>query len=199
MSESGEPRVGVFVCHCGVNIKATVDVKEVVEYAKSLPGVVYATDYPFLCADPGQEIIQEAIKEHDLDRVVVAACTPKIHENTFRNAVKAAGLSPYYMEMVNIREHCSLVHMQEPEKATKKAKDLVRAAVERAKKLEDVPTKEVEVEDSVLIIGGGIAGIQAALDLADQGFKVYLVEKEPTIGGNMARLAKTFPTDDCAM
>jgi len=199
VGDKDDVRIGVFVCHCGVNIKGVVDIDEVVEYAKQLPGVVYVDEYPFFCSDPGQNIIKEAIEEYDLDRVVVAACTPKIHENTFRNCVKEAGLSPYYMEMVNIREQCSFVHLDDPEEATEKAKALIRAGVERARRLEDVPIKEVEVEDSVLIIGGGIAGIQAALDLADQGFKVYLVEKEPSIGGNMAKLAKTFPTDDCAM
>ena len=194
-----EPRIGVYVCHCGVNIGGVVDCKAVAEFAKTLKNVVVARDYKYMCADPGQNLIKEAIKEYNLDRVVVAACTPKIHEPTFRNCIKEAGLSPYYLEFVNIREHCSFVHMNESEKATKKAMELVAGAVERAKNLEDVPQKVVDVDKSCLIIGGGIAGIQAALDLGDQGYKVYLVDKEPSIGGRMAQLAKTFPTDDCAL
>ena len=158
------PRVGVFVCYCGANINGVVDCEAVREFAEKLDGVVVAKTYPFMCADPGQNLIKEAIKEYNLDRVVVAACTPKIHEPTFRNCIKEAGLSPYYLEFVNIREHCSFVHMTEREKATKKAMELVAGAVERAKRLEDVPQKVVDVDKSCLIIGGGIAGIQAALD-----------------------------------
>ncbi|CAB3288556.1 protein of unknown function [Methanocaldococcus lauensis] len=193
------PRVGVFVCYCGSNINGVVDCEAVRDFAEKLDGVVVAKTYPFMCADPGQNLIKECIKEYNLDRIVVAACTPKIHEPTFRNCIKEAGLSPYYLEFVNIREQCAFVHMNDPEKATKKAMELVAGGVERAKKLEDVPQKVVNVDKSCLIIGGGIAGIQAALDLGDQGYKVYLVEKEPSIGGRMAQLAKTFPTDDCAM
>ncbi len=193
------PRIGVYVCYCGTNIKAVVDCEAVKEFAEKLDGVVVARTYPFMCADPGQKLIQEDIKKYNLNRIVVAACTPKIHEPTFRACIKDAGLSPYYLEFVNIREHDSFVHMEDKEAATKKAMELVAAAVERAKRLEDIPQKVVEVEKSCLIIGGGIAGIQAALDLADQGYKVYLLEKEPSIGGRMAQLAKTFPTDDCAL
>ncbi|EHP89575.1 FAD dependent oxidoreductase [Methanotorris formicicus Mc-S-70] len=193
------PRVGVFVCYCGANINGVVDCEAVKDFAAKLDGVVVAKTYPFMCADPGQNLIKEAIKEYNLDRVVVAACTPKIHEPTFRTCLAEAGMSSYYLEFVNIREHDSFVHMNDREAATKKAMELVAAGVERAKRLEDVPQKTVEVDKSCLIIGAGIAGIQAALDLGDQGYKVYLVEKDPSIGGRMAQLAKTFPTDDCAL
>jgi len=193
------PRVGVFVCYCGANINGVVDCEAVKEFASKLDGVVYAETYPFYCSDPGQKSIKNAIKEYNLNRIVVAACTPKIHEPTFRTCIAEAGLSPYYLEFVNIREHVSFVHLEDREAATKKAMELVAGGVERAKRLEDVPQKVVEVDKSCLIIGGGIAGIQAALDLGDQGYKVYLVEKEESIGGRMAQLAKTFPTDDCAL
>jgi len=193
------PRVGVFVCYCGTNINGVVDCEAVKEFASKLDGVVYAETYPFYCSDPGQKSIKNAIKEYNLNRIVVAACTPKIHEPTFRICIAEAGLSPYYLEFVNIREHVSFVHLEDREAATKKAMELVAGGVERAKRLEDVPKKVVEVDKSCLIIGGGIAGIQAALDLGDQGYKVYLVEKEESIGGRMAQLAKTFPTDDCAL
>ncbi|HIP91264.1 MAG TPA: CoB--CoM heterodisulfide reductase iron-sulfur subunit A family protein [Methanothermococcus okinawensis] len=193
------PRVGVFVCYCGANINGIVDCEAVKEFALKLDGVVYGETYPFYCSDPGQKAIKNAIKKYNLNRVVVAACTPKIHEPTFRTCIAEAGLSPYYLEFVNIREHVSFVHLNDKEAATKKAMELVAGGVERAKRLEDVPQKVVEVEKSCLIIGGGIAGIQAALDLGDQGYKVYMVEKEESIGGRMAQLAKTFPTDDCAL
>lgn len=193
------PRVGVFICYCGTNINGVVDCEAVKEFASKLDGVVYAETYPFYCSDPGQKSIKNAIKEYNLNRIVVAACTPKIHEPTFRICIAEAGLSPYYLEFVNIREHVSFVHLEDREAATKKAMELVAGGVERAKRLEDVPKKVVEVDKSCLIIGGGIAGIQAALDLGDQGYKVYLVEKEESIGGRMAQLAKTFPTDDCAL
>ena len=195
----GSPRIGVFICYCGTNINGVVDCEAVKEFALKLDGVVYAETYPFYCSDPGQKSIKNAIKEYNLNRIVVAACTPKIHEPTFRICIAEAGLSPYYLEFVNIREHVSFVHLEDREAATKKAMELVAGGVERAKRLEDVPQKVVEVDKSCLIIGGGIAGIQAALDLGDQGYKVYLVEKEESIGGRMAQLAKTFPTDDCAL
>ncbi len=200
MSKSGgeEPRIGVFVCHCGTNIAGVVDVKEVAEYAKTLPNVVYATDYVYMCSDPGQELIKQAIKEHNLNRIVVAACSPRLHELTFRRTVSEAGLNPFLFEQANIREQNSWVHMDNPEEATRKAKDLVRMAVAKARLLEPLEPKEVPVEPAVLVIGGGIAGIQASLDLANKGIRVYLVEKEPSIGGNMIRLDKTFPTLDCS-
>ncbi|HDJ26512.1 MAG TPA: CoB--CoM heterodisulfide reductase iron-sulfur subunit A family protein, partial [Candidatus Bathyarchaeota archaeon] len=192
------PRIGVFVCHCGLNIAGVIDVEALVEYAKTLPGVVYAVDYRYMCADPGQKLIKDAIKEHELNRVIVAACSPRLHEPTFRRCVAEAGLNPYLFEMANIREHSSWCHPHEPEKATEKAKDLIRMAVARARLLEPLKTIKVPVTKRALVIGGGIAGINAALDLAELGFEVYLVEREPSIGGHMAQLDKTFPTLDCA-
>ncbi|WP_456467543.1 4Fe-4S binding protein [Methanopyrus sp.] len=194
-----EPRIGVYVCHCGVNIAGVVDVKEVAEYASQLENVVVARDYKYVCSDPGQELIQRDIEKYDLNRVVVAACSPRLHEPTFRRCVEEAGLNPYCLEMANIREHCSWVHMDDPARATEKAKDLVRMAVAKARELEPLEEIEVEVTDRALVIGGGVAGIQAALDLADMGFEVILVEKEPSIGGRMAQLDKTFPTNDCSI
>lgn len=193
-----EPRIGVYVCHCGINIAGVIDVEDVAKYASKLKNVVVSKDYKYMCSDPGQEMIKEDIKEHNLNRIVVAACSPRMHEPTFRTACQEAGLNPYLFEMANIREHSSWVHMREPEKATEKAKDQIRMAVAKARLLEPLEKPKVKVEKSALVIGGGIAGIQASLDLADQGFKVYLVEKTPSIGGKMAQLDKTFPTMDCS-
>lgn len=192
-------RIGVFVCECGLNIAGTIDCAAVSEYAGTLDDVVVVVQNKYTCADPGQNEIKKAIKEHDLNRVVVASCTPKIHEPTFRECVADAGLNPYLYEMVNIREHCSWVHQSEKEMATEKAKDLVRSGVARARVLEPQIETEVPITKAALVIGGGVAGIQAALDLADGGHKVYLVEKEPTIGGIMAALDKTYPTMDCSI
>jgi len=199
MKKPEDLRIGVFVCDCGLNIAGTVDCKAVAEYAETLDDVVAVVRNKYTCADPGQNEIKRAIEEHNLNRVVVASCTPKIHEPTFRNCVEEAGLNPYLFEMVNIREHCSWVHQQEKEKATEKAKDLVRSGVARARFLEPQIEEEVPVTKAALVIGGGIAGIQAALDLADAGHKVYLVEKEPSIGGIMAAIDKTYPTMDCSI
>ena len=192
-------RIGVFVCDCGLNIAGTVDTEEVSRFARELPDVVAVVRNRYTCADPGQKEIQKAIREHNLNRVVVASCTPKIHEVTFRNCVAEVGLNPYLMEMANIREHCSWVHMKDREAATKKAKDLVRSAVGRARELEPQDEKTFPVTDAALVIGGGVAGIEAALELADGGHQVYLVEKKPSIGGIMAALDKTFPTMDCSI
>ncbi len=191
-------RIGVYVCHCGLNIAGTVDVENVADYAKSLPNVVVAKHYAYMCSDPGQRLIQEDIKAHKLDRIVIATCSPRMHEETFRKAVVDAGLNPYLIEIVNLREHVSWPHSYVPEKATEKAKTLVKMGVARVKLLEPLEKNLVDVEKDVLIVGGGIAGIQASLDLADAGFKVYLVEKAPSIGGRMAQLDKTFPTLDCS-
>lgn len=169
------------------------------EYASKLPNVKVAKTYSFFCSDPGQKMIKEDIETQGINRVVVAACTPKIHEPTYRALLQSAGLSPYYLEMVNLREHCSWVHMTDPQAATEKAKKLVAAGVARARLLEDVPQKRLPVEPAVMVIGGGIAGISAALSVANHGIKVYLVEKEATIGGLAVRLDRTFPTDDCAI
>jgi heterodisulfide reductase subunit A len=192
-------RIGVFVCDCGTNIAATVDTAEVARFAQTLPDVAAVMRNRYTCADPGQAEIRRAIAEHHLDRVVVASCTPKIHEPTFRQCVAEAGLNPYLMEMANIREHCSWVHMHDRAAATGKAKDLVASAVGRARLLEPQDERTFPVTDAALVVGGGVAGIQAALELAEGGHHVYLVEKQPSIGGIMAALDKTFPTMDCAI
>jgi heterodisulfide reductase subunit A len=192
-------RIGVFVCDCGLNIAGTVDTAEVAKYSETLDDVAVVIRNKYTCADPGQNEIKKAIIEHKLNRVVVASCTPKIHEPTFRQCVAEAGLNPYLYEMANIREHCSWVHQNEKDLATQKAKDLIRSAVARARVLEPQIESEVPVTKKALVIGGGVAGIQAALDLADAGHQVYLVEKEPSIGGIMAALDKTYPTMDCSI
>ncbi|HEU5171643.1 MAG TPA: CoB--CoM heterodisulfide reductase iron-sulfur subunit A family protein [Gemmatimonadales bacterium] len=194
---NGAPRVGVYVCHCGTNIAAMVDVRRVTEYAAALPNVAVAREYKYMCSDPGQALIRADIAEHRLNRVVVAACSPLLHERTFRAAVKAAGLNPYYFQMVSIRELDSWVHTDRGE-ATRKAEDLIRAAVRRVVFHEPLESRSVPVNPAVLVVGGGIAGIHAALTMADAGKHVYLVEREPTIGGHMAQFDKTFPTLDCA-
>ena len=195
MKTEMERRIGVYVCHCGSNIAATVDVKEVAEFAASLRGVVVARDYMFMCSDPGQELVGNDIREYKLNRVVVASCSPLMHERTFRRVCRDAGLNPYLFEMANIREQCSWVH---DDGATEKAKELVRAAVMRVYYHEPLEVMEVPVNPNTLIVGGGIAGIQAALDIANAGYKVYLVEREPSIGGHMIQLDETFPTLDCS-
>jgi len=164
-----------------------------------LPNVVTARTNNFTCSDPGQQVIKNDILELDLNRIVVAACTPKIHEPTYRAVLMEAGLSPYYFEMVNIREQCSFVHQENKEKATEKAKRLILAGINRSRELEDIPRKEIPITQACLIVGAGIAGMNAALDLANQGIKVFLIEKEATIGGKMAQLDRIFPTDDCGI
>jgi heterodisulfide reductase subunit A len=192
-------RIGVFVCHCGLNIAGTVDVEAVVEYARTLPDVVYAIANRYTCADPGQKEIREGIKGHNLNRVVVAACSPRMHEPTFRKTVSEAGLNPFLFEMANIREFCSWAHGSKKEAATEKAKEIVKMAVAKARFLRELDTFEVPVTNKAMVIGGGVAGIHAALDLADMGYKVYLVERDESIGGHMAQLDKTFPTLDCSI
>jgi heterodisulfide reductase subunit A len=194
-----EPKIGVYVCHCGINIAGVVDIEAVKDYALTLPNVVVSEEYKYMCSDPGQSLVQDDIKQKGINRVVVAACSPRLHEPTFRRAIKEAGLNPYLFEFANIREHDSWVHMNEPEAATEKAKDLVRMAVAKARLLESLESETVGVTNQALVIGAGVAGIQTALDLGDMGFKTYLVEKNPTIGGRMAQLDKTFPTLDCSM
>ena len=190
-------RIGVYICHCGSNIAGTVDVEAVTAFAKILDSVVVARDYKYMCSEPGQALIKDDIKNLKLDRVVVASCSPRMHEPTFRRACQDAGLNQYLFEMANIREHCSWVHLDK-EKATEKAKALVNAAVRRVQHHEPLETREVPVNPAVLVVGGGIAGIQAALEVADAGHQVYLVEKQASIGGHMAMFDKTFPTLDCA-
>jgi len=192
-----EPKIGVYICHCGSNIAGTVDVAEVARFAQDLEGVVVARDYKFMCSDPGQELIKKDIKELGLNRVVVASCSPTMHEPTFRRACQEAGVNPYLFEMANIREQCSWV-TEDKEEATEKAKALVSAAVKRVYYHQPLESREVPVNPNTLVVGGGIAGIQAALKIADSEHKVYLVEREPSIGGHMAQLDKTFPTLDCS-
>lgn len=188
-------RIGVYICHCGTNIAGTVNIDEVREFAAGLPGVVSARDYKFTCSEPGQLQIKEDVQNLGLNRVVVAACSPRMHEITFRKAIAEAGLNPYVLQIANIREQCSWVHKNGN---TEKAKALIHGAVQRANLLEALERREVPVTPAVLVIGGGIAGIQAALNIANAGRKVYLVEREPSIGGHMIQLDKTFPTLDCS-
>ncbi len=192
-----KPRMGVYVCHCGTNIAATVDVGAVAEYARGLDNVVVARDYAYMCSDPGQDLIKQDVREHGLNRVVVASCSPLMHEPTFRRACAEAGLNPFFFQMANIREQCSWV-INDRALATAKAKSMVEAAVMRVQHHKPLTMREVKMNPSALIVGGGIAGMEAALRLADAGKQVYLVEREPSIGGHMAQLYKTFPTLDCA-
>jgi len=191
-------RIGVFVCHCGTNIAGVVDVTRVAKYAGSLPGVKVAVDYKFMCSDPGQNTIIDAIKKYGLDRLVVSACSPRMHEATFRRTAERAGINPYMVEMANIREHVAWVHSDDKELATQKAMKLMEMAVAKVRRSEALSKMFAPIEKRALVIGGGIAGIQAALDIAGAGYKVLLVEKEPSIGGRMAQLDKTFPTLDCS-
>ena len=195
--DEGQERVGVYVCHCGTNIAGVVDVADVSRWAGEQANVVIARDYKFMCSSLGQDLIEEDIKEHGLTRVVVAACSPHMHEKTFRNACQRAGLNPFLFEMANIREHDSWITTDKPA-ATQKAKSLIKGAVERVVHHQPLQPLQVEINPNTLIVGGGVAGIAAALELADAGNHVYLVEREPSIGGHMAQLDKTFPTLDCS-
>jgi heterodisulfide reductase subunit A2 len=190
-------KIGVFVCHCGENISATVDCTKVAETAGNYDGVTFSVDYKYMCSDPGQTIIKNAIKEKGLTGVVVASCSPRMHEPTFRKACAEAGLNPYMCEMANLREHCSWVH-EKGEETTEKAIDLVRILVEKIKYNQSLDAIKVPVTKTALVIGGGIAGIQASLDIANTGHKVILIEKDPSIGGHMSQLSETFPTLDCS-
>jgi heterodisulfide reductase subunit A len=194
-----EPRIGVYICECGINIAATVDVAAVVEMAASLPGVAIAREYKYMCSEPGQKMIEEDIRDPDLglNRVVVASCTPRMHEPTFQRVLAENGLNPYFFEMANIREHVSWA-IADRELATEKAKRVVRAAVLRVAYHAPLEPRKEPVTQAALVVGGGIAGIQAALSIAEAGYPVYLVEREPSIGGHMAQLDKTFPTLDCS-
>ena len=194
-----ELRIGVYVCHCGSNIAGVIDPKEVVEFAEGLPDVVRATDTLYACADSGQRLIKEDIKKYNLNRVVVSACSVRMHEPTFRAAVAEAGLNPFLMEMANIREHCTWAHGHDRQGATEKAKDLTAAAIAKTRFLTELDMITVPVTQKAMVIGGGVAGISASLDLAEQGIRTILVEKEPTIGGVRAQLNKTFPTMDCSI
>jgi heterodisulfide reductase subunit A len=193
-----EEKIGVYVCHCGHNIAGTVNVEEVAEWAKNLPNVTVSKDYKFMCSSLGQELVEEDIQEQGLTRVVVAACSPHMHEPTFRGACSRAGLNPYLFEMANIREHASWVHQDDKEAATEKAKSIISGAVKRAEKLEPLEPFRAPINKTTLVVGGGIAGINTALEIAASGHKVILVEREPSIGGHMAQFDKTFPTLDCS-
>jgi heterodisulfide reductase subunit A len=193
-----QPRIGVYVCQCGINIASTVDVESVKDFAAALPNVVIAREGRYTCSEAEQVGIQEDIEEYSLDRVVVASCTPRMHEPTFQRLLVASGLNPYFFEMANIREHVSWV-IDDPVAATEKAKRLVRSAVQRVAFHVALESRQEPVTQAALVVGGGIAGIQAALSIAESGYKVYLVEKEPSIGGHMAKLDKTFPTLDCSI
>ncbi|MDH5742809.1 MAG: FAD-dependent oxidoreductase, partial [Candidatus Aminicenantes bacterium] len=194
--EGQEPRIGVFVCHCGTNIAGVVSIPDVVEYAKTLPDVVYAENNLYTCSNDTQERIKEKIKEHNLNRVIVASCTPRTHEPLFRNTIREAGLNPYLFEMANIRDQCSWVHMREPGKATVKSKDLVRMAVAKARLIEPLQKRAVPITKSALVIGGGLSGMVSAIELSNQGFDVHLVEKEKELGGNLKRIHYLLTQDD---
>ncbi len=197
MEQNGQVRIGVYICHCGLNIAGTVNVSEVREFISRSPSVVIARDYKFMCSDPGQALIRDDIQQLNVNRVVVAACSPLMHELTFRNAALKAGLNRYLVQIANIREHCSWVH-DDVRMATEKAKALVSGAVRRVALHQPLEPMRAEINPNVLVVGGGITGIQAALELAEAGNMVYLVEREPTIGGRMGQFDKTFPTLDCA-
>ena len=190
-------KIGVYICHCGNNIAGTVDCRRLAESASKLPGVVVTREYEYMCSDPGQALIRDDARELGLDRVVVAACSPRMHEHTFRAAVEESGLNPYLFEMANIREQCSWVH-SEPVAATAKAESLLAGAINKARLDRELAPRSFPVTEAVLVIGAGIAGIHAALGIAGTGRKVYLVERQPSIGGHMAQLDKTFPTLDCS-
>lgn len=192
-----EARVGVYICHCGQNIAGILNPLELVNYAKELPGVVWVTSSLYTCSESGQQEIKEDISRNRLDAVVVAACSVRMHEPTFRNCVIEAGLNPFKLEMVNLREHVSWVHHDNISGAMSKAKDQLSAAVAKVRLNNPLEYIEFPVTNKTLVIGGGIAGITAALDLADAGVETYLVEREPSLGGRMAQLSKTFPTMDC--
>jgi heterodisulfide reductase subunit A len=194
---NGQVRIGVYICHCGVNIAAVVNVAEVCEFIAHQPNVVVARDYKFMCSDPGQDLIKQDITNLSLNRIVVAACSPLMHELTFRLAAESAGLNRYLVQIANIREHCSWVH-DDKEAATKKACALINAAVRRVALHAPLQITKQPLNKTTLIVGGGIAGIQAALEIANAGYHVYLVEREPSIGGRMGGFDKTFPTLDCA-
>ncbi|CAG0942525.1 hypothetical protein ANRL1_00969 [Anaerolineae bacterium] len=190
-------RIGVYVCECGINIGAVIDVPEVARFASTLPNVAVARQFKYMCSESGQKMIQDDVKNLGINRVVVASCTPRMHEPTFQNAIAAAGLNPFYFQMTNIREQVSWV-VENPAQATAKAKRLVSAATARVNYHAPLQPRKEKVTPAALVVGGGIAGIQAALTIAEGGYKVYLVERQPSIGGHMAQLDKTFPTLDCS-
>ncbi len=199
LRDEDEVRIGVYVCHCGHNIAGVVDCETVANCAKELPDVFIARENLYICSERGQQEIKDDIEQFGLNRLVIGSCTPRLHENTFREMCREVGVNPYLLEIANIREQCSWVHTDQPEEATGKAKDLIEMAVSRVRRLKAQEEIKVPITKRTLIVGGGVAGIQAALDLADSGFHVYLVEKKPSIGGIMAQLDKTYPTMDCSI
>lgn len=199
MSNDQEVRIGVYVCRCGLNIAKTVNCSHVAEYASVLEDVVMAKEITYACSEPGQKEIKRDIEENRLNRIVIASCSPRLHESTFRQMMQSAGLNPYLMEMANLREQCSWVHSEQPEAATQKAIDLVKMAIARVRLLIPLFEETLPLTKRTLVIGGGIAGIQTALDLADNGYEVVMVEKSPSVGGIMAQIDKTFPTMDCSI
>jgi len=196
-TNKGSPKIGVYICHCGTNIAGMVDVEAVTNHAAKLENVSIARHYTYMCSDPGQALIKDDIRNEGLDRIVVASCSPLMHEPTFRRACADAGLNPFLFQMTNIREHCSWVS-EDTESATQKAMALVSAAVQRVPYQKPLEARQVDMKQAAVVVGAGIAGIEAALRLADAGKHVYLVERQPSIGGHMAQLYKTFPTLDCA-
>ena len=194
-----EPRIGVYVCHCGLNIAQTVDCKKVAADVAGAEGVVVSKDIVYACSEPGQQQIKQDILDNGLDRVVIASCSPRLHEATFKKMIDSVGLNPYMLDMANLREQCSWVHMGDRAGATCKAETLVNMSISRVRQLEPLFEETLPLTARALVIGGGIAGIQAALDLADTGYDVTLVEKNPSVGGVMAQLDKTFPTMDCSI
>lgn len=193
------PRIGVYVCNCGLNIGSIVDCKMVAEKAANFKNVIISKDMSYSCSEPGQKLIKNDIEDHNLNRIVIASCSPRLHETTFRLMLKSTGLNPYLLDMANIREHCSWVHKNNPKEATQKAIDLVKMSVARVQNLAPLEEQILPLTKKTMVIGGGIAGIQAALDLADNGYEVIMVEKNPSIGGVMAQIDKTFPTIDCSI
>ena len=198
-SAKADLRIGVYVCRCGMNIAQTVDCDGVAASIAGLPDVAVSKSIGYACSEPGQREIRDDIAEHGLNRIVVGSCSPRLHEPTFRQVLIAAGLNPYLLEMANLREQCSWVHMKDPAGATAKAHDLVKMAVARARNLDPLEEPRLPMTQRALVIGGGVAGIQASLDMADNGYEVVMVEKQPSIGGVMAQLDKTFPTMDCSI
>ena len=194
-----EPRIGVYVCHCGLNIAHSVDCKRVSARVEHEDGVVVSKDIVYACSEPGQQSIKQDIIDNNLDRVVIASCSPRLHEATFKKMIDSVGLNPYMLDMANLREQCSWVHMNDKENATLKAETLVQMSISRVRGLEPLYEETLPLTKKTLVIGGGIAGIQAALDLADSGYDVTLVEKNASIGGVMAQIDKTFPTMDCSI
>ena len=194
-----EPRIGVYVCHCGLNIAQTVDCRKVADDVAGAEGVVVSKDIVYACSEPGQQQIKQDILDNGLDRVVIASCSPRLHEATFKKMIDSVGLNPYMLDMANLREQCSWVHMGDRAGATCKAETLVNMSISRVRQLEPLFEETLPLTARALVIGGGIAGIQAALDLADTGYDVTLVEKNPSVGGVMAQLDKTVPTMDCSI